>query len=125
MQQSNRRGERKQEQPTTGQERTQGAKPLRPFFLRIVRKGKRRPNNTPKEKTRTKQEKGKARTTKAKPQKIGRKRKAQAKKKGNSCKTIKTGANTQKVFYPPNLSRTQKPHKPRKARKQYKPTQTP
>ena len=32
--------------PTTHKERTQGAKPLRPFFLRIVRKGKEN-NNTP------------------------------------------------------------------------------
>ena len=49
---------------------------MRPFFLRIVRKGKRN-NNTPKELTKTMQE-DKPRTTKTKPQKIGEEHKRRA-----------------------------------------------
>ena len=40
-------------------------------------------------------------------------------------KRRKTEANTPQASNPPNHSRTQKPHKPRKAPRQYKPTQQP
>ena len=47
----------------------------------------------------------------------------QSRTKGQKqSKRIKTGANTPQAPKPPNHSRTQKPHNPRKARNQYKPT---
>ena len=40
-------------------------------------------------------------------------------------KTRKTEANTPQAIKPPNSTRVQKPHKPRNAPEQHKPTQTP
>ena len=40
----------------------------------------------------------------------------------NGCERDKIEANTPQAFNPPNYSRVQKPRKPRKAPKQYKPT---
>ena len=97
--------------PTTGQERTQGIAPF--LFVCTSEREKATPA------TKTKQERQDKRTsqgaTKAKPQKQGKKIKRKAKR-------IKRKANTPQAIKPPNLSRTQKPHKPRKAPEQYKPT---
>ena len=54
------------------------------------------------------------------------KREKERQRRGNiGANRIKRGANTPKAFYPPNSTRAQKPHKPRKARDQHKPTQNP
>ena len=92
----------------------------RPFFLRVVRKGKGNNNHTQRA-TKTMQEDKERqpeqrRTTSIKGGKHRSKRRKQGQKK------MKTGANTQQAIKPPNHSRTQKPHKPRKAPRQHKPT---
>ena len=90
---------------------------MRPFFLRIVRKGKRnyKTKQERKDKAREQAKESRHRNTMTKGQKLGKRIKPRAKR-------IKRKANTQQAIKPPNTSRTQKPHKPRKARKQYKHT---
>ena len=85
----------------------------RPFFLRIVRKGKGNNNHTQRA-TKTQRESNTIR-------KIKRQKKRQRRRKAGAKKT-KRNANTPQAFNPPNSTRAQKPHKPRKARKQHKPT---
>ena len=65
--------------PATHEERTQGAKPLRPFFLHIVRKGKRKYKN-PQGNKRT--NKGERKATRPTKDKRTRKRIRKMKKKG-------------------------------------------
>ena len=104
---------------------------MRPFFLRIVRKGKRKPNTHKATRTNKASKEDKQRATKTKPLKIGKERQtgARDKKEGKRIKTRankgKIEANTLQAFNPPNYSRAQKPRKPRKAPNQYKPTQAP
>ena len=89
---------------------------MRSFFVLSDRE-KATPTTHPQKATKTTQiDKAGKRTSKA-----GK----QAKKMKNRGKTIKIGANTQQAFNPPNHSRTQKPHKPRKAPRQHNHTQTP
>ena len=100
----------------TGQERTQGAKPLRPLFFAYIPQGKKKTqrHKNKQDKTREQAKHIKHRETRTKD-----------KNKDRERKTDKMKANTQKVFYPPNSTRAQKPRKPQKARKTNKPTQTP
>ena len=96
-------------QPTTGQERTQEIAPF--LFAHISEREK--------ETTKTMQD-----DKQRQPEQRRTKNKKQEQRDKNRGKERKRKANTQKAFYPPNLSRTQKPHKPREARKQYEPTQS-
>ena len=86
---------------------------MRPFFLRIVRKGKGNNNHTQRA-TKTMQE--------DKERQPEQRRTTSIKGGKHKSKRIKTEANTPQAFNPPNSTRAQKPHKPRKARKQHKPT---
>ena len=83
---------------------------MRPFFLRIVRKGKR------KHKDKAGKERQGKRTTGAE------RTKSRSKERKRKAKRIKRKANTPQAPKPPNTSRVQRPHKPREAREQYKPT---
>ena len=98
------------------QQDKRGRKELRPFFLRIHPKGKSNYND----KAGKTRKEDKQKTTGAKRQKKSRRTKAEQKDKSRDKsrdKRIKRKANTPQAPKPPNHSRTQKPHKPRKARR--------
>ena len=117
---------------------------MRPFFLRIYRKGKR--NNNP-QREREQDQEQKPSSQEDKPRKAGKeikagakrtKRKANTRAKGQErgqnrgqergqkrTKEDKIEANTPQASKPPNSTRAQKPHKPRKAPSPYKYTSAP
>ena len=100
--------------------------PLRPFFLRIYRKGKGNNDKSHKAK-KTRQRAGKQAKQEAKQESRTRGQedkqgKQEQKDKKEDKREDKIGANTPQALKPPNYTRTQKPHKPRKAPKQHKPT---
>ena len=92
---------------------------MRPFFLRIYRKGKRKPKPTMTQEQ-TRQARGQAEDKRT--SKEGRKR---DKSRSKEDKRDKTEANTPQAFKPPNYTRVQKPHKPSKAPNPYKHTSAP
>lgn len=90
---------------------------MRPFFLRIYRKGKRNNNHNERNPRTSHKERGQAEDKRI--SKESRKRdKSRSKKE-------KTEANTPQTLYPPNSTRVQKPHKPRKDLNPYKYTSAP
>ena len=86
-----------------------------PFLLRIVRKGKREYKDPQGHKNKQSGQREQRKTTRAE----------QEQKDKKESKRTKTGANTPQVIKPPNYSRVQKPHKPRKDLNPYKYTPAP
>lgn len=90
--------------------------------MHIVRKGKR--NNNKHTRTNKAGKEDKKRITKQSPEDRQRRRKAEDKRKKQRQKE-KTEANTPQASNPPNSTRAQKPHKPRKDLNPYKYTSAP
>ena len=88
----------------------------RPFFLSVHPKGKESQQPQPRPKDKPQSQAGKQATKQSR--RAGRKQDKRTKEENER-------QNTQQAPKPPNHSRVQKPHKPRKAPRQYKPTQQP
>ena len=89
----------------------------RPFFFAYSPQGKKKTQHPQRHKNKqSRRDKTRGQTKESR---------HRAKRTKIDARRTKIEANTRKVFYPPNYSRAQKPHKPRKAPKTNKPTQNP